>query len=1376
MNSLAQKINLLILIVSQAIAQIFSLSAIAPAKGQSITPAVDGTNTIVTPNGNQLDISGGTLSGDKANLFHSFQQFGLDNNQIANFLSQPNVQNILGRVVGGDPSIINGLIQVTGGNSNLFLLNPAGFMFGANASLNVPADFTVSTANAIGIGGNWFLASGNNNYAALIGNPTSFSFNTDQPGSIINLGNLTVNTGNLNLLGGTVVSTGQLSAPAGNVTVASVPGQSLIRISQAGHLLSLEIPTNAAVSGNVSVASLPKLLTGRGTANNQSLTVNNGQVQLAASGIPVNAGDVVATGVTAKTATLNAAQNLILPESQLRTTGDLNLLAKNTVLARDTVANPFLAQAGGNLYIQGNQSIDILALNHPQTPFVSGNNLSLVSDGNVSGDAHFRSGGQFSIRNLSGGAGNFVSYFDPIITANSDVKFGDYKGAALMIRATGSVQGGDITITGKDQNVNISVPDEDLNALKTTSALIISAGLASVGTDNLPITEGDTDFKKITPPLNDGSIQVRNIKTTSTITDETGKIKLTATGDITTGTLDASASTGKAGAIALTTTSGNITIGGIVGGDTLTADAGTGDINVAGNITTTGDQTFNSAVTLTGSENKTFTSNTGAIAFNNGLTAGSNNLTLTANKIDFALVNDSVTGTGKLTLQPFKPNQNIILGGDTNSNADTLDLTAAEIATLKNGFDLITIGRSDGSGAITINPAGFNPVSFQDPVKIQSPSGTIAVETGITTIDNASITLDGKTTTLKAGITTDNQAIAFNQPVLLDNNTNITLDAANGDITFKSTLGDNGNLILSAGDIKFQGEVSLSSLDITASNTNVASDITTTGDQTFNSPVTLTGTGDKIFTSNTGAIAFQSTVDGDGKLTLNAGNTNIASDITTTGDQTFNSPVTLTGTGEKIFTSTTGAIAFQSTVDGDGKLTLNAGNTNIASDITTTGDQTFNSAVTLTGTGNKTFTSDTGAIAFNNGLTAGSNNLKLTANEINLPTANSVTGNGTLTLQPFTDSLNIILGGASDSSATTLDLTTTDISALADGFSSITIGRSNGSGAITINPAGFNPVSFQDPVKIQSPSGTVTVETGITTIDNASVTLDAKTTTLKAGITTDNQAIAFNQAVLLDNNTNITLDAGNSDITFKSTLGENGNLILSAGDIKFQGEVSLSSLDITASNTNVASNITTTGIQQFNSAVKLTGLSTIFNSDNNDITFKNTVEGASNLIVDAGIGKINLANNINTTGTQEFNSAVKLTGLSTIFNSDNNDITFKNTVEGASSLIVDAGTSNINLANNINTTGIQEFNSAVKLTGSSTTFNSGNNDITFKNTVEGASSLIVDAGTSNINLANNINTTGIQEFNSAVKLTGSSTTFNSGNNDITFKNTVEGAS
>ncbi|MFM9268246.1 CHAT domain-containing protein [Tychonema sp. BBK16] len=261
------------------------------AFGQSITPTTDGTGTVVNPQGNRIDISGGQLSRDGVNLFHSFQQFGLTETQTANFLSNPAIQNILGRIVGGDASLINGLIQVTGGNSNLFLMNPAGIVFGPNAQLNVPASFTATTANSIGFGDRSFNAIGSSNYATLLGSPSNFNFSAIEPASIVNRGNLTVNPGgSLTLLGGTVINIGQISAPGGQINIVPVPGKSVVRISQPGHLLSLEVSgeifnseTQLAKQQNEKLAAnLPELLTGKGDiANATGLIINSdGSVQL----------------------------------------------------------------------------------------------------------------------------------------------------------------------------------------------------------------------------------------------------------------------------------------------------------------------------------------------------------------------------------------------------------------------------------------------------------------------------------------------------------------------------------------------------------------------------------------------------------------------------------------------------------------------------------------------------------------------------------------------------------------------------------------------------------------------------------------------------------------------------------------------------------------------------------------------------------------------------------------------------------------------------------------------------------------------------------------------------------------------------------------
>ncbi|HEY9645028.1 MAG TPA: glycosyltransferase, partial [Chroococcidiopsis sp.] len=275
---------------------LFSAAAIA----QSVNSAHDRAGTTVNRNGNEFNITGGQRNG--GNLFHSFERFGLNRNEVANFLTDAQVQNVLGRVTGGDPSVIDGLLRVTGSNANLFLLNPAGILFGANARLDLPASFLATTASGIGFDNGWFSATGEVNYSSLAGNPTSYAFSLAQPGAIVNAGDLSLTDGaSLTLLAGTVVNTGSLSAPGGQVTVAAVPGENLVRLSQPGSLLSLDIAPLGNNGPNplpFTAQALPELLTGGNLPDATGLIVNpDGTVSLASGTvIPTGAGTAIASG------------------------------------------------------------------------------------------------------------------------------------------------------------------------------------------------------------------------------------------------------------------------------------------------------------------------------------------------------------------------------------------------------------------------------------------------------------------------------------------------------------------------------------------------------------------------------------------------------------------------------------------------------------------------------------------------------------------------------------------------------------------------------------------------------------------------------------------------------------------------------------------------------------------------------------------------------------------------------------------------------------------------------------------------------------------------------------------------------------------------
>jgi len=269
-----------------------------PVLALPITAAPDGTGTIITPAGSQMDIRGGTQAG--SNLFHSFSQFNVGAHQSANFLVNPTIQNILSRVVGNNPSYINGLLQVMGGHANLYLMNPAGIVFGAGAQLNVPGSFTATTANAIGFGcsplscDGWFPASGNISFANLASTPNSFAFLSAQSGAIFNAGRLAVlPEQNLTLLGGSVINTGTLSAPGGTITVMAVPGERLVKIQETGQLLSLDLPlaTKDTLTANAppfQAIALPQLLTGGELANATGVIVENGIVRLSGSNTAIS--------------------------------------------------------------------------------------------------------------------------------------------------------------------------------------------------------------------------------------------------------------------------------------------------------------------------------------------------------------------------------------------------------------------------------------------------------------------------------------------------------------------------------------------------------------------------------------------------------------------------------------------------------------------------------------------------------------------------------------------------------------------------------------------------------------------------------------------------------------------------------------------------------------------------------------------------------------------------------------------------------------------------------------------------------------------------------------------------------------------------------
>lgn len=226
----------------------------SPAVAQ-VTAA--GAGTAVTSSGETFQIEGGTVAGD--NLFHAFGQFDLTAGQTANFLGTSDAVNIFGQILGGQPSTIDGRLQVSNSPANLYLINPAGLLLGPNVRLDLSGGFTATTADRLGFGDSWLDIYETTDYSRLIGSPDAYTFSLAEPGAVIVQGNLTVESGQpITLVGGNVIITGTLIAPGGEVTVVALPGQHQLRLGHENSLLSLEVEP---VTGLTPI-DLPLLLTG----------------------------------------------------------------------------------------------------------------------------------------------------------------------------------------------------------------------------------------------------------------------------------------------------------------------------------------------------------------------------------------------------------------------------------------------------------------------------------------------------------------------------------------------------------------------------------------------------------------------------------------------------------------------------------------------------------------------------------------------------------------------------------------------------------------------------------------------------------------------------------------------------------------------------------------------------------------------------------------------------------------------------------------------------------------------------------------------------------------------------------------------------------
>ncbi|MHC5759952.1 CHAT domain-containing protein [Nostoc sp.] len=515
---------------------------------------------------------------------------------------------------------------------------------------------------------------------------------------------------NLNLLGGTVVNTGQLSAPGGQISVTSVPGENWVRLSQPGNLLSLEIQPLASSSNQpnnwtIPIASLPELL----TVGNTGLTANpDGTVQLTGSKvtIPTTPGTTIVSGkvdvssqaggtVTAlgkKVAVVDANINasgtngggtvLIGGDYQGKGTlpnADQTYVDSNSVINADSNLNG----NGGRVIVWGNGATQFFGnisarggANVGNGGFVevSGKNF-LTFNGLVDTSAANGSFGTLlldpsTLTIIDGGTGTFdgtpgnILFADPDNGANT-VSWGAIaaSGANINLQATGNITINDIT----GATAGVTTPGVATLNLGNGGSFSLTSQTGSVIFAN-PTNTIATTGGAIT--ISGASLSLGNLNTTPNFT-RSGDVTLSASGNIIAGNIIATGQGYSAGNVQVISSNGGITLNQINTSDSGgigNATGGTVTLTAAGNILT---DTINSSSNDAG-----------------GLGTGGNVVaTTTAGSITTGAINSSVVKNG---------------GGDFTGAAGGVNLTARDNIAVNDAINASAIAIGvDGTANVT---------------------------------------------------------------------------------------------------------------------------------------------------------------------------------------------------------------------------------------------------------------------------------------------------------------------------------------------------------------------------------------------------------------------------------------------------------------------------------------------------------------------------------------------------------------------------------------------------------------------------------------------------------------------------------------------------
>jgi len=1087
-----------------------------------------------------------------------WSSFNVGAQESVNFNQPSSSAAALNRIYDQNPSQILGSINA---NGRVFLSNPNGMIFGQTATVNVGA----LIATGLTISKDNFM---NGNY----------QFNSDgyTPGAIINRGILSAASGgSVSLIGGHVVNEGYIVADYGRIDLATgkqailnFDGDGLINIQVSEDILTNLDGDESSINntGNLQ-ANAGKIILDAHVAKDVFTNAINNEGVITAHRIENSGGEIY---LSSNDSTLHSGEIDVYGEGD--SGGSVFILGDEVTLAGNATVNASGQTAGGTVLIggdyQGQGEIQTAQFTTVDEGVVISANAEMQGDGGkvivwsddtavfhgqinaradgasgdggfaeVSGKQHLLVSGHADLRSTTGQFGTLL--LDPgtvdIVDggntppASSDTINDGYiiaqLGSSDMIISTaidGSTGNEDLTVDAA-ADINWSTSG-NLTLIGNDSVVIdgtITSTHASGG--DVTLTGGQVSINNDIS-LNGGDFTSTGVAFNNngfTITSTTGSVDLSHSGNVTLGTLVATA-----GDVTISSSGGRI-------------DEGTN--NTVQNIIAGGtvNLTANDRIGNTGGGTERLDINTAQLIIDAGnqvnIDVVSNDLSTAKDlsSLDLTVTssysfNSSDITAANLTYDVSESSGNVTITNVTDTNG--------LIFSLNNTDGNITVSDNAGVGGINV---GSNAVNL-------TADGTITQSTD--GIINAS-TLTTVTTTGNTTLNSNNTITGFNG-TSTSGNIAITDSTGNLDITGISTTTGDTTITASAGAItQSGGDINTDSLTTTSTGANTTLETATNSINTYDG--TTTGSGD-ISIKNTGDLSIRE-IDSAGNATIE-----ISGDLTQSGANSI-SAGTLTATsttGLINLDNTSNAIArFNGTTSTAGRnITISNGNALEITGITTSGA----ASVLIETTGDIT---QTGIIT------------------ADLLTTDSTSGNTTLDLNNQVNSYQGITQSSGDilfiNDSGALDIFEIDSAGNASITTNGAITQSGDINANLLTTSSDGDTTLNTPIIINTIGSLDATATsgGTVLVDNdGDLVIASINTTGNADITTDGNltqtGIIIASALTTTSTTgSTTLEENNTVSTYNGTATGNDNTlsfsnnsgVLNIGTISSEGDVTLSS-------------------------------------------------------------------------------------------------------------------------------------------------------------------------------------------------------------------------